>query len=446
MGEYFHSVTLEEDKCRGCTNCIKRCPTEAIRVRKGKARIINERCIDCGECLRVCPYHAKKAITDPLEVINSYEYKIAIPAPSLYGQFKPEVTRNRILTSLKQLGFDQVYEVSRAAEIVSDATRRTIEKGGFNKPLISSACPAVVRLIQVRFPNLIGHIHKIESPMELAAKIVRKEVMEEKGLTSEQIGVFFLTPCPAKVTSVKAPFKSEESSVDGVIAIKDIYLKLLNIIDKTDDCEDLEMSGFEGVRWANTGGEGLAIGTENFLAVDGIHNVISILEEVENDRLKDIDFIEALSCTGGCIGGPLTIENVFVAKGRLKRHIDNAKRKEFPPTKSENYDEMLGWDKDIEYRPVMKLDDNISIAMKKLEELEKINDSLYGLDCGACGAPSCRALAEDIVRGKANETDCIFKLREKVRDLAEQMADLESKMPPVMEKEKETESERGAKE
>lgn len=65
MEKYFHSVTLDEDKCRGCTNCIKRCPTEAIRVRKSKARIINERCIDCGECLRVCPYHAKKAITDP---------------------------------------------------------------------------------------------------------------------------------------------------------------------------------------------------------------------------------------------------------------------------------------------------------------------------------------------------------------------------------------------
>jgi ferredoxin len=88
MREYYHSVTLNKDKCKGCTNCIKGCPTEAIRVRDGKARIIDERCIDCGECIRVCPYHAKVAITDPLSKINDYKYKIALPAPTLLGQFK----------------------------------------------------------------------------------------------------------------------------------------------------------------------------------------------------------------------------------------------------------------------------------------------------------------------------------------------------------------------
>lgn len=55
MAEFFHSVTLKEDKCVGCTNCVKRCPTEAIRIRNGKAFIASERCIDCGECIRICP-------------------------------------------------------------------------------------------------------------------------------------------------------------------------------------------------------------------------------------------------------------------------------------------------------------------------------------------------------------------------------------------------------
>ena len=87
MPEYFHSVVLEEDKCCGCTNCIKRCPTEAIRVRDGKAHIITERCIDCGECIRVCPHHAKKARSDSIEEIEKFKYKIAIPAPALFGQF-----------------------------------------------------------------------------------------------------------------------------------------------------------------------------------------------------------------------------------------------------------------------------------------------------------------------------------------------------------------------
>jgi hypothetical protein len=102
----------------------------------------------------------------------------------------------------------------------------------------------------------------------------------------------------------------------------------------------------------------------------------------------------------------------------------------------DKYEDDIVWTGNIVYKPVMKLDDDLGKAMKKLEELENINGGLPGLDCGACGAPSCRALAEDIVRGMANETDCIFKLRERVRELAAQMVELEGKIPPVMDKDK----------
>lgn len=428
MGDYFHSVTLDEDKCMGCTNCIKRCPTEAIRVRKGKARIINERCIDCGECIRVCPYHAKKAITDSLSCIKQFKYKIAIPAPTLYSQFKPEYTINRILNTFKLIGFDDVYEVARAAEFVTDATKKLLADNNIKKPMISSACPAVVRLIQVRFPNLIDNLVKLESPMELAASIVKKQTEKEKGIAMSDIGVFFITPCAAKVTSVKAPYEKEKSSVDGVISIKDLYLKLLSHIDNADECEKLATASFEGIRWANSGGEGLALGTEKFLAVDGIHNVITILEALENEQLEEMDFIEALSCTGGCLGGPLTVENQYVAKTRIKKHVDNYKKSAKLNKKlKEKHGENIVWTSTIVHKPVMKLDDDIGVAMQMLEELEAINKELPGLDCGACGAPSCRAHAEDIVRGSAQKTDCIFKLREKVEDLNAQMLELESK-------------------
>ena len=87
MPKFLHSVKLEQDKCLGCTNCIKRCPTEAIRVRDGKATIISERCIDCGECIRICPHKAKRALYDTFESIYDFKYKIALPAPALFGQF-----------------------------------------------------------------------------------------------------------------------------------------------------------------------------------------------------------------------------------------------------------------------------------------------------------------------------------------------------------------------
>ena len=96
MNSKPHSVTLDTELCTGCTNCVKRCPTEAIRVRNKKAIIIKERCIDCGECIRQCPHHAKKAEMDPLSVINNYEYSIALPAPTLYAQFRKIRDRNYI--------------------------------------------------------------------------------------------------------------------------------------------------------------------------------------------------------------------------------------------------------------------------------------------------------------------------------------------------------------
>jgi len=423
MTEYFHSVTLEEEKCRGCTNCIKHCPTEAIRVRNGKATIIKERCIDCGECIRVCPYHAKKAVTDPISVMDEYEFKIALPAPSLYGQFGQEFSRERILRGLLELGFDWVFEVARAAEIVSDATRHILKSENVKKPVISSACPAVVRLIQVKFPNLINNILKIESPMEVAARIAKQTVAKEKNIPAEKIGVFFISPCAAKVTSVKAPYEKKESSVNGVFAMKDIHIKLLEKmknIPRNGECE-LVSAGACGVGWAGSGGECRALESYKSMAVHGIHNVTDIFEEIVEEKLKNVDFVEALSCTEGCLGGPLTVVNPFVAKTNLKWQVSMAKTMDFSEENTADYYQELLWTKDMEYKPIMKLDDNMMKAMIKMQKLEEINDGLPGLDCGACGSPSCRALAEDIVRGLAYETDCIFKLREKVSNLADQM-------------------------
>ena len=94
--KYFHSVRLDMDKCKGCTNCIKKCPTEAIRVQHGKANITNTLCIDCGECIRVCPYHAKIAFTDGLSSIQAFKYKIALPAPAPVSYTHLDVYKRQI--------------------------------------------------------------------------------------------------------------------------------------------------------------------------------------------------------------------------------------------------------------------------------------------------------------------------------------------------------------
>jgi iron only hydrogenase large subunit-like protein len=424
---YFHSVTLNTIKCKGCTNCIKYCPTEAIRVRSGKAVIIKERCIDCGVCIRVCPYHAKKAITDSLTAIKDYEYKIALPAPSLYGQFGPSYSRERIVLALKQFGFDYVFEVARAAEIVTNASENYMINKDIKKPVISSACPAVVRFIQIRFPNLIDNLLKIESPMEVAAALSKQEVHEKYGIPYEKMGVFFISPCAAKVTSVKVPYENVKSNVDVVLSIKDIYLPLLDIMKKQGEIikEPFSLSSAIGVAWAATGGESDAIKEGRRIAVHGIHNVNDILEQAIQGGLDNIDFIEALACPEGCLGGPLTVENPFIAKENLKNEIEKIKKDQaHRVSRTENVDEFV-WKSKVEYRPIMKLDDDMMKALEKMQMIDAITEGLYDLDCGACGAPSCRALAEDIVRGIAKETDCIFKLREKVNSIANQLHQIE---------------------
>ena len=282
----FHSVRLEREKCRACTNCLKRCPTEAIRVRGGSAHIIDERCIDCGECIRVCEYHAKVAITDPLSAIEDWKYKIALPAPSLYGQFKNLTSISQLLEALKAIGFDDVFEVARGADVVSQAIRKRLQNPDLPRPVISSACPAIVRLIQVRFPDLIDHIIDLRQPMEVAAMIAKKEFSRKHQVPEEKIGCFFLTPCPAKVTAIRNPIGHEKSAVDGAISVMEIYGPLSAAIRKASGEEKLQTSSDYGVGWARSGGECDAVSPTDSMAVDGIANCIKVLEEIEDNRLN----------------------------------------------------------------------------------------------------------------------------------------------------------------
>lgn len=149
--QYKHSVSLDTEKCKGCTTCLKRCPTEAIRIRDGHAIIKSERCIDCGEMLKVCPYKAKKATHDDLSCISDYKYKVALPAPSLYGQFNNMDDIGHILRGLRIMGFDDVFEVACAAELVTAYTRLYIKRNDIKKPVISSGRPTITRMISMNY-------------------------------------------------------------------------------------------------------------------------------------------------------------------------------------------------------------------------------------------------------------------------------------------------------
>lgn len=427
MQKAYHSVRLEKDRCTGCTTCLKKCPTEAIRVRGGRAHIIDEQCIDCGECIRVCPHHAKVAVTDPLEAIQAFKYKIALPAPALYGQFKNLRSINRILTALKKLGFDSVFEVAYGADVVSKAIIEKMKQSSDVRPLISSACPAILRLIQVRFPDLLDNLIDIRQPIEVAASIARHEFGHENGVDPKDVGCFFITPCPAKMTAIRSPIGHGESALDGAISIIDIYGRLTKIMRSESLIEeDLARATRYGIGWARNGGEAASLGQENSLAVDGIDNVTRVLEEIENNRLNDLDFFEGLACTGGCVGGPLTLENNYVAKANIRKLMENMDRT-FPETEIDP--SMLNkypvyFTKPVLANSAMRLDENIMVAVKKMERIEKMTKELPGYDCGSCGSPTCQTLAQDIEGGYAAEMDCIYKLRDRLQIMAQQMVEI----------------------
>ncbi len=423
MNTYKHSVSLEVEKCKGCTTCLRHCPTEAIRIREGKAVINSERCIDCGECIRVCPNKAKKAIYRKFEDIAEYKWKIALPAPTLYGQFENLEDIDYVLQGLLDMGFDDVYEVSQAAELVSAYTRRYLKRSDIKKPIISSACPVVVRLIGLRFPSLCDKIMPILPPMEIAGMLARKKALEKHPeLTEMDVCVCFISPCPAKVSYVNNGFAGKKSNIDAVIAISDVYLSLLGVMKKEKTPIPVSRSGMIGISWAATGGEASAIFNDKYLAADGIDNVIRVLDQIEDGNIPELEFIELNACNGGCVGGTMAMENPYIAKARLQ-----TLRRYLPVSQNWLYNNGDESDTRIpdeyffeelpSYHPINRLSGSMSESFKMMADIEKIVKRLPDIDCGSCGAPSCHAFAEDIVLGEATENDCIFRMREQLQSL-----------------------------
>ncbi|HOC91158.1 MAG TPA: [Fe-Fe] hydrogenase large subunit C-terminal domain-containing protein [bacterium] len=432
--EYFHSVRLIEEECKGCTHCIRTCPTEAIRVRHGKARIIEERCIDCGECIRTCPNSAKITVTDSLEILKEFKHKIAIPAPSLTGQFSSKHTATGMLSGFLHMGFDDVLEVGFGAGLLSRAITEYLRGAGSKipRPVISSACPAVVRLIQVRYSGLVENILPMQSPMEVTARYVKERAAEATGLDEKEIGVFFISPCPAKVTVVKQPIGAERSYVDGVIAAKDAVNYIRKNFDDIEGRNGIQKAGGSGISWGRRGGEVASIGIPRKLSVDGIHHVRKILDKVEEGGLKKINLIEAQACVGGCVGGVLMAEDPFLAKVKIdivSEEIGAKNDAQLDEAYGGVKKEMFFLDGKVGPRPITPLDTNVDEAMKKLKAIEWLCGVLPGSDCGSCGCPTCRAFAEDVVMGLSTPLDCQFKMREQVGGLVAEIHELLKKLP-----------------
>jgi iron only hydrogenase large subunit-like protein len=390
---------------------MQSCPTEAIRVKEGLAIINASRCIDCSQCIESCPFDAHSIDSGSLEDIKNFKYTIVIPAITFAAQFSGGLKIDVLCSALRKLGFDLVFSEGLAIDYLKDRVREIVVNNQVKKPIISSHCPAVIRLIQTKYSSLIDHIMPTGSPVDIAANMARNLIKEKHGYSDSDIGVFYLSPCPARITNVVNPIGMQESAINLTIPIKDVYGDVLRILSgmKESVSEFSNCMKPENLPWAEVGGQAKMSGVDNYIAVSGIHEVAKVFDQIEMGELDDVDFIEASSCTGGCVGGPLNIENPFVAQRNIRKLAENSSQGYF-----QMIDSVLAQFKHIylteEISPKQTniLDEDFTKAIEKMKQIEEITSRLRGLDCGSCGAPSCRALAEDIVQGKARMEDCVF--------------------------------------
>jgi iron only hydrogenase large subunit-like protein len=411
--QYYHAHEINTEICNGHMKCMRVCPTNAIRVRDGKASIISELCVDCGECIRACPHRAVVPLADRLgDVSHDYKCSAAIPSPVLYSQFPSDVPPSQILEGLKQMGFDYVFNVAPACEWSIIAAQVYLREHTGPWPMISGFCPAVVRFIQVKYPDLTKHILPMEVPREITAREAKRQLSRNLDIAESDVEAVYITACPAKVVSIRQPAEKKSSYLDRAIAISEVYGPLRGIT--TTEHESTRLQLFEdpnyGAGWSRLGAMTSLLETDRWLAVSGMNDVTKILDDIENSKLRDVEFVEASACLGGCIGGSLTVENIYVARSRtirLEQKYGRNIRRHERRVEQLYRDGFFAMENPIAPRPLSPLDPDISQAIAKVRMRDEIYDALPKIDCGACGSPGCLTFAEDVVKGDVDVSDCI---------------------------------------
>jgi iron only hydrogenase large subunit-like protein len=419
-------VQFDPSRCQGCMTCMHVCPTEAIRIRKGRAEKIEQRCINCAECSRVCPQSAVVIAADQSRDLSKYNYRVAIPSPVLYVQFGPDASPSMICAALKQCGFDEVESVSSAGDAVKIATEIFLKEHQGPHPIISSFCPVIVRLAQVRYPELVNHLLPVLAPREISAQNAKKRILKENGWSEEQIGALYIAPCPAEMVAIIDHPGMRRSYLDAVVSIRDLFPALSAAVQRVQNLKNTTqraevpivlnrafLSQFSG-----------SPPKEDTLSIIGLSDVIQAFDDLQKGMLHEYSYIECFACREGCIGGCLTVENPYTARAKAIRMEQS-----HPPIPTVNRNDIEASYRKMEFlmdeslvgHPIHTLDEDLSWASARKGNIERVLANLPNIDCGACGAPSCRAFAKDVALGEVEQAACVFL---KQQELARRVEDL----------------------
>lgn len=425
MDKLSHGFRIDRERCQGCLSCMRVCPTHAIRVKDAKAQYLSDRCIDCGMCFKACSRGAIRPTTMPVEDLSRFKFKVAVPSPVLFGQFPTGITPAQVVDGLLAFGFDEVWDYSVDINLVARAIQQYVDQWTGPTPLISASCPVVVRLVQVSYPEMVNQLIPIQLAREIAGREAKRRFSALLGLREDQIAVIYITPCQARTISILQATEGFVSNLDGALSFHEVYNTVLacRSLKKGDAIKSsrptiIRNSGF--LRLHVTEGMGRLVQEHRYLLVTGLSNIIQVFNDIEKGKLRNVAFLEGYCCWNGCASGNLTVANPYVARSTL-RFLARTLPEMDPETEAEVErrfpKEDFSLNAPIRPRPVRGTADNLKERVHMRQLAEDVLATLPGLDCGLCGAPTCRELARDVSLGDASKDDCVLLSKSRLQDL-----------------------------
>lgn len=363
------AITIKQEKCIKCLRCLNACPTQAIRIRAEGPEILRHLCIDCTVCMDVCPQGVfdMDCADDPPPAPGS---GILIAPDALFGQFGPAIPRSAVREQLQELGWHEHLYIQHAETALFQAASEFALNEKTAGLGFIPVCPAVLNLIQLRYPSLIPYVLPFLSPMES---------IRDRLLTGLAV---FVPSCPAQSALVR----------DCGILSPSTRLHPRN----------LAKSLLPRLQWSRTG----TVSDDNVsepppcLIITGMRRVCQFLDKAERGLTEDCVLTALYACENGCYGSPVWETPPAVAMFRAKSGGGIIRDERLSP---------LYRIKPLVPRAGVRLDTDMVKAMKKLREIDRSCKQLPGRDCGVCGAPTCMTLAEDAVMGRAVLDACIFR-------------------------------------
>ncbi len=400
-------ISTIREKCRICYACVRNCPTKAIGIFNDYAEIIPHRCIGCGKCIQLCSQNAKvlaDAITATEDLLSAKEPVVAVLGCS-FTAFFHEVHPGRMVSALKQLGFDEVLEGASGVELIAPEYRKVIENHA-GAPLLSSHCPTIVDLIERHYPQLLKNLVPVVSPMIAIGRYIKAQ-------RKEKVRVIYISSC------IGGKFEIQDDPVLGAIDTVLTYSELkLMLSRKNIDPQRLKISAMDGKpsssgrSFSIVGGPFHNFGIQNngldpnYISTVGQDNSLEIIRDLAAGRISP-RYVDVRFCKGGCICGPSRTNRLTsFSKGNLiieyqKQEIEYQTA---PHYQSGTSQVLLGRTFDNKYQP---LDRPSGETIKKiLKETDKFSES-DELNCGSCGYTTCREHAVAVYQGLADHRMCL---------------------------------------